>query len=103
MDEHDGAGEIGELYVSDLQPRQLRDGKGNTENLATKFDDLTTKARRHDEVRDRKTAKFPLQRPVRSSSIQSGENSDRGPGMRAGLLAVSRVQLMLTIPFVPSW
>ena len=27
MDEHVGAGEVGELYVSDLPPRQLRNGK----------------------------------------------------------------------------
>jgi hypothetical protein len=97
MDEHDGGGEIGELYVSDLQPRQLRDRKGQSENLATK---IKISPRRDEEERDRKTVRHPPQRPVRVSSIQSRENSDRGPRMRTELLAVSRAQMMLTILFV---
>jgi hypothetical protein len=55
MDEHVGGGEIGELYVSDLQPRQLRDRKGQSENLATK---IKISPRRHEATKKSGTGKL---------------------------------------------
>jgi hypothetical protein len=54
MDEHDGAVEVGELYVSDTRFRQLRDGKIQPNNLATK---IKISPRRHEDTKKSEAGK----------------------------------------------